>query len=93
MRKARNYRGGYRLAALTELARELRAKRTPAEDFLWQLLRNRQLQGFKFRRQHQFGGYVADFYCREACLVVECDGQPTTRMNNGNMTRFAMHTC
>ena len=74
MKKARHYRGGYQLAALTELARELRAQRTPAENLLWQLLRNRQLQGFKFRRQHQFGGYVADFYCRKACLVVECDG-------------------
>jgi NADH:ubiquinone oxidoreductase subunit E len=30
--------------------------------------------GFKFRRQHQFGDYVADFYCHEAQLVVECDG-------------------
>ena len=66
--------GWHQLAALTELARELRAQRTPAENLLWQLLRNRQLQDFKFRRQHQFGGYVADFYCRKACLVVECDG-------------------
>ena len=41
---------------------------------LWQLLRNRQLLGFKFRRQHQFGDYVADFFCREAGLVIECDG-------------------
>ena len=32
--------------------------------------------GFKFRRQHQFGRYVADFYCREAQLVIECDGSP-----------------
>jgi very-short-patch-repair endonuclease len=29
---------------------------------------------FKFRRQHQFGSYVADFYCREAQVVIECDG-------------------
>jgi len=37
-------------------------------------LRNKQLRGFKFRRQHQFGNYIADFYCHEAQLVVECDG-------------------
>ena len=74
MKKARHYRGGYQLAEMTELARELRGQRRPAENLLWQLLRNRQLQGFKFRRKHQFGGYVADFYCRKACLVVECDG-------------------
>jgi very-short-patch-repair endonuclease len=30
--------------------------------------------GFKFRRQHQFGNYIADFYCHEAQLVIECDG-------------------
>jgi type I restriction enzyme R subunit len=35
---------------------------------------NRNLLGFKFRRQHQVGDYIADFYCREANLVVECDG-------------------
>jgi very-short-patch-repair endonuclease len=38
------------------------------------LLRNKQLRGFKFRRQHQFGNYIADFYCHEAQLIVECDG-------------------
>ena len=53
-----------------ELARELRKKQTSAEGLLWQLLRNRQLLEFKFRRQHQFGNYVADFYCHEA----QCDG-------------------
>ena len=62
------------MAGLTELARDLRSQQTSAEALLWQLLRNRQLLGFKFRRQHQIGAYVADFYCREACLVVECDG-------------------
>jgi very-short-patch-repair endonuclease len=70
----RQYRGGYQFAGLTELARKLRKSQTSAEALLWQLLRNRQLLGFKFRRQHQFGDYVADFYCREAQLIVECDG-------------------
>ena len=74
MIRARPYRGGYQFAGLRELARELRKKPTSAEEILWQLLRNRQLLGFKFRRQHQFGDYVADFYCREAHLVIECDG-------------------
>ena len=41
---------------------------------MWSLFRNRQLFGFKFRRQHQIGKYVADFYCRDAQLVIECDG-------------------
>jgi very-short-patch-repair endonuclease len=34
-----------------------------------------ELLGHKFRRQHQFGKYVADFYCHEAGLVIECDGK------------------
>ena len=74
MKKVRHYRGGYALAGLAELARELRQKQTSAESLLWQLLRNRQLLGFKFRRQHQFGEYVADFYCHEARVIIECDG-------------------
>ena len=55
-------------------AREQRTYATQAESCLWSKLRNRQLCGFKFRRQHQFGNYIADFYCHEAQLVVECDG-------------------
>ncbi len=40
---------------------------------LWSRLRSKQL-GYKFRRQHSFGNYIADFYCREKSLVVEIDG-------------------
>jgi very-short-patch-repair endonuclease len=43
---------------------------------LWELLRDRQLCGAKFRRQHQFGEYLCDLFCNEAKLVVECDGEP-----------------
>jgi very-short-patch-repair endonuclease len=43
---------------------------------LWQLLRNRQRCGKKFRRQHPLGPNTADFYCAEAKLVVEVDGSP-----------------
>ena len=75
-RGSRNYRGGFDLAGLTEKARELRRKQTPAEELLWELLRDRQLAGAKFRRQHQFGEYLCDFFCNEAKLVVECDGEP-----------------
>jgi very-short-patch-repair endonuclease len=60
-----------------ELLRRARAMRhdpAPAEKKLWRLLRDRQLNGFKFRRQHRIAGYIADFYCHEAALVVELDG-------------------
>ena len=75
MNKGKQYRGGYQSSGLKELARELRQKQTSAEEMLWELIRNRKLLGFKFRRQHQFGDYVADFYCHEAKLVIECDGR------------------
>jgi type I restriction-modification system DNA methylase subunit len=69
-----HYRGGYEFSGLVDRARELRQKQTPAEDVLWQLLRNRQLAEMKFRRQHQIGDYITDFYCAEHKLVVELDG-------------------
>src|SRR5687767_9856078 len=74
MKRQRQYRGGYRFAGLLELARTLRSEQTSAESFLWQLLRNRQFLGLKFRRQHQFGDYVVDFFCREVGVAIECDG-------------------
>lgn len=47
---------------------------TEAEKRLWSILRNRQLAGLKFRRQHPIGRYVADFACFEHRLIVEADG-------------------
>jgi len=40
----------------------------------WELVRNRQFMGFKFRRQHQIGDYIVDFYCADQKLIVELDG-------------------
>ena len=57
-----------------ERARGLRRNQTAAERLLWSKLRSRQLIGLKFRRQHPIGGYVADFVCVEARLLVELDG-------------------
>ncbi|RDI97627.1 endonuclease domain-containing protein [Dyella solisilvae] len=55
-------------------ARGLRAGQTDAEQLLWHHLRNRRLQGWKFRRQHEIGPYIADFVCPDAGLIVELDG-------------------
>ena len=55
-------------------ARGLRAKDITAENRLWQELRNRQLNGWKFRRQHPIGRYVVDFVALSAKLIVEVDG-------------------
>ncbi len=56
-------------------ARVLRRALTPPEARLWVCLRRRALAGLKFRRQHPVGPYVLDFYCAEAKLAVEVDGQ------------------
>jgi very-short-patch-repair endonuclease len=58
----------------SEAARRLRANMTDAERKLWFLLRRKQLQGFRFRRQVPLGRYVADFACMSARLVLELDG-------------------
>ena len=55
-------------------AKSLRKDLTPAEDFLWQALRNRGIENFKFRRQHPVGPFIVDFFCNAAELVVEVDG-------------------
>lgn len=57
-----------------ENARELRRRETEAEQKLWALLRNRQLKGKKFRRQHAITKYIVDFYCNESKLAIELDG-------------------
>jgi len=69
-----HYRGGYQFSGLLKTARELRGKQTPAEEILWQLLRDRQFMGLKFRRQHQIGDYIVDFYCHEERIIIELDG-------------------
>lgn len=55
-------------------ARSLRRNQTDAELRLWLCLRNRRLAGWKFKRQHPVGRYIADFACVEAQIIVEADG-------------------
>ena len=55
-------------------ARDLRQSATDAEQALWELVRDRRLGGYKFRRQVPLGPYVVDFLCREKRLIVELDG-------------------
>ena len=58
-----------------ELAKSLRKKMTDAEKALWQKLKNRKINGLKFRRQHPVNYYIADFYCHEKNLIIELDGK------------------
>ncbi|MDP4261538.1 MAG: chorismate synthase [Bacteroidota bacterium] len=59
---------------LSEFAKENRKNSTEAEDKLWQEVRNRKINGFKFRRQHPIAGFIPDFVCLEQKLIVEVDG-------------------
>ena len=54
-------------------AKELRREMTPAEKLLWQEVRAKKL-GVRFRRQQIIQGFIVDFYCHKAALVIEVDG-------------------
>lgn len=56
------------------LARKLRKNQTPQECIMWNLLRNQQFKGLKFRRQYPIGDYIVDFVCKEIKLIIEIDG-------------------
>src|SRR5688572_17747743 len=58
---------------LFENAKQLRKKMTNAEEVLWMHLR-KGISGYKFRRQHPIGTYIADFFCHKAKLIIEVDG-------------------
>jgi len=62
------------IGKLYQYGRELRQELTVAEKLLWAELRNRKLNGLKFRRQHPLDKFIVDFYCNEKKLVVELDG-------------------
>lgn len=69
-----NYRGNFNFSGLVETARKLRKNATPAEEVFWEMVRDRRFMDLKFRRQHQIGDYIVDFYCAEQKLVIELDG-------------------
>jgi very-short-patch-repair endonuclease len=68
--------GGKRVGVkgLTGVARRLRKHSTDTEVHLWRYLRDRQIEGFKFRRQQPVGSYVVDFVNLEKKVVIELDG-------------------
>jgi very-short-patch-repair endonuclease len=52
-----------------------RGQNTPAEAALWEAIRLKKLDGFRFRNQHALGSFIVDFYCHEAKLAIEVDGE------------------
>ena len=78
------------------LAREMRKHPTPAEEFFWSQVRNRQLFGLKFTRQHVIQCpvdstftkyYIADFFCHACNLVVELDGKIHLKQMEADLIR------
>lgn len=65
----------HNLTQLKPLRKELTKSLTPAEARLWTLLKGKQLEGRKFRRQHSVGNFILDFYCPAEKLCVELDGE------------------
>ena len=63
---------------LLRLAGDLRKSMTPAEKILWERLRKRQINGFRFRRQHPIKDFIVDFFCYDAMLIIEIDGEVHT---------------
>ena len=64
----------HNLPHLITFRKELRNNLTPAEAKLWTLLKGKQLDGRRFRRQFSVANYILDFYCPEECLAIELDG-------------------
>jgi very-short-patch-repair endonuclease len=68
-------RGQYIHPKKLDRAKQLRTQMTPAEKLLWQHLRNNRLNGLHFRRQQIIDGFIVDFYCHAARVVIEVDGE------------------
>lgn len=59
---------------LKNFRKALRNSLTPAEAYLWKMLKNKQLEGRRFRRQFSIDNYILDFYCPSEKLCIELDG-------------------
>jgi 5-methyltetrahydrofolate--homocysteine methyltransferase len=71
-------------------AAALRRERYYAEVVMWNMLKNRQFYGYKFRRQHVIGSYIADFVCLQRKFIIELDGDSheVQKAYDAKRTRF-----
>ncbi|WP_255518216.1 endonuclease domain-containing protein [Fulvivirga sp. M361] len=76
----------YNKPELKKFRKELRNNGTSAEATLWTMLKNKQLEGRKFRRQYSVGYYILDFYCTSERLAIELDGAGTLLLPALNRT-------
>lgn len=75
--------------------KELRNNMTHSEARLWSCLKNKQLNGRRFRRQHSIGNYIVDFFCFSEKLVIEVDGDshndPSSVQYDESRDNFLLH--
>ena len=75
-----------------ELRQKLRRQMTPAERSLWRIIKQKQVLGYKFRRQHSIDCFILDFYCATLKLAIEVDGSyhqlPSQREKDERRTVF-----
>ena len=69
--------------------KSLRNNATPAEAYLWKFLKQSQLDGRRFRRQHSIGNYIVDFFCFEEMLAIELDGEMHNKQEEQDTERNA----
>jgi very-short-patch-repair endonuclease len=74
--------GHYKNRELVSKARILRNNMTRAEIILWSSLREKKINGFKFRRQQIIFDYIVDFYCHDLKLIIEVDGEMHSLLEN-----------
>lgn len=75
------------MSQLTSLAKGLRNRPTDAEILLWKHLRQKQMEGLKFRRQQPIDHYIVDFICLEKRIVIEVDGGQHALQKEADVTR------
>src|SRR5271169_2746959 len=80
----------YPIDGARDRGRALRREMTEAERRIWRILRARQIDGYRFRRQVPLGRYIADFVCHEARVIVEVDGgqHDTASLAEAERSRF-----
>ena len=88
----KNHNQLFNKSHLKKYRRNLRKNLTPAEPSLWKHLKNRKLDGRRFRRQFSIGNYILDFYCPAEKPAIELDGQedftPWGSMHDDERTKF-----
>ena len=79
---------------LKEFAKSMRNRPTEAEKMLWNILSNKGLEGFKFRRQHIIGEFIVDFVCLKQNLIIEVDGSihqlPENQISDAERTKWLL---